>query len=98
MGFSEAILILLALGGFAARENPSAPPATEVLRFAPEDADVMVYADLEAVLPPNYQTFQNLPSDPSIRALPQQVQHDLAGAIRDAEKGRAELRDKSGVD
>jgi hypothetical protein len=98
MGFSEAILVLLALGGFAAHENPNAPPAAEVLRFAPEDADLMVYTDVEAVLPPNYQTFQSLPTDPSIRALPQDAQREIADAVREAEKGRAELREKSGID
>src|SRR5690349_7030737 len=98
MGFSEAILVLLALGGFAAHENANAPAAVEVLRFAPEDADVMIYADVEAVLPPNYQTFQNLPSDPSIRALPKDAQREITQAVQEAEKGRAELREKSGID
>ncbi len=97
LGVSEMILVLLALGGFGAAANPSAPPAAEVLRYAPAEVDFFAHLDVEAVVPRNYDAFRKLPSDPALRGVPS-VQTELAAKVTEVEKGVADLKAKVGID
>jgi hypothetical protein len=97
MGFQELILILMSLGGFGVAQNPAAPPAAEILRYAPEDAEVMGYLDVEAVVPKNWDALKALPQQPAIKASPAAVRA-LAEVIGQAEAARAQVKAAAGFD
>jgi hypothetical protein len=97
MGFQELILILMSLGGFGVAANPGAPPAAEILRYAPDDAEVMGYLDVEAVVPKNWDAFKALPQQPTIKASPRAVRA-LADAIGQVEAARAQVKAAAGFD
>ncbi len=66
MDLGSLVLVLLSLTGLGVQPNPHAPSAAEVLKYAPEDADVMTYVDVEAVIPPNYAVIAKLANDPVV--------------------------------
>lgn len=70
MGFAEIVLLLLSLTGFGAQENPNAPSAQEVMKYAPAEADVMLYLDAEAVLPGNWKFLTSLRDDRVVKGVP----------------------------
>jgi hypothetical protein len=97
MGFGELLLVLLAFGGFGVKANPNAPTQQQVARWAVDDADAVVFADLEAVVPHNWDYFVKLPNDPTIKSVPA-IANELAKTVREAEGGRAMLRGQIGMD
>ena len=97
MGFGELLLILLAFGGFGVKANPNAPTHQQVARYAVDDADALVFIDLEAVVPHNWDYFVKLPSDPTIKSVPA-LAGELGKAIKQVEDGRAMIRAQLGMD
>ena len=71
MGLVEALVVFLALSGFGVRENPRAPAAAEVLRYAPSQADFLIHLDLQAVLPGTRDLVNALPNHPAVKKNPQ---------------------------
>lgn len=65
------LLAILALGGVGVEQNPKAPSAAEVLRYAPGEADYMVHFDAAAVLPGTYKAIRDLPNEPVVAAVPE---------------------------
>jgi hypothetical protein len=77
------ILLLLALGGLGVADNPAAPDAAEVMRYAQDNADLMAYVDAQALLPGNWKILTGLPDHPLVKG-----DADLRRQVRD---GLAEL-------
>jgi hypothetical protein len=75
-GFLEFIALLTTLGSFGVDANPRAPSAAEVMTYAPADADFMIHADLQAVVPGNYKRLQALSGEKVVKVNPQ-----LRGAV-----------------
>ena len=66
-----ALLIALSFGGLTVEKNPKAPSAKQVLVYAPQQADHMIYMDLEATIGPTYKLVKSLPKHPAIRDWPE---------------------------
>jgi hypothetical protein len=98
MGASELILVLLALSGFGVKPNPNAPAAAEVVKYAPDNADAMMYFDVEATLPPNYKVFTSLPSSPLLAAASPELRAWLNDIVQHAEGARMMATGSMGVD
>jgi hypothetical protein len=94
---AEIVLLLLALSGFGVQQNPNAPSSTEVLKYAPAEADLMAYVDAEAVLPGNWQFLASLPKDPAVAGSKELKKHIEAG-IAMAEGGRTMIQKMLGFD
>ncbi len=69
-GLIELLALLTSLGDFGVAPNPKAPSAAEVMRYAPADADFMVHADLQAVVPKNYKVLKALPRSKAVKDAP----------------------------
>jgi hypothetical protein len=69
-GLLQVISLMLALAGFGVDEDAKAPSGATVLAYAVEDADAMIYADVAAVAPRNYDVLVGLPDAPAIKASP----------------------------
>lgn len=93
----QIVAVFLSLGDFGAAANPKAPSAAEILKFAPEQYDLMVWADLEVVMPKNYKALLSLADDPIVKSNP-----ELAGQVqqmvREAEAARQMARSSAGFD
>ena len=95
---THLVVFLLALADkLSLPANPAAPPAAEVLRYAPDDADVVVYLDVEAVLPRNYQAFVASGDDQLVRGTPGAREAHQRVVAR-LEAARGEVKSTAGVD
>ena len=96
-GFTEAISLLLALGGLGVDANPKAPSADVVLEHYVDDADVILHFDAAAVIPRNYKVIANLSKDPVVQASPslRELAQKLNGEI---ESGRGLAKGMVGID
>ena len=97
MGAAELVFVLLPLPTFGVQPNPNAPPAAEVLRYAPDDSDVMVHLDVEPMLADNWSKVQGLPNHPAFKANPD-VQSAVRQGIAQVEQMRMMAKATSGVD
>jgi hypothetical protein len=97
MGVGELIMVLMALGGFGVAQNTHAPSATEVTKYAPEQADVMVYADVESTVGANFARFTALPDDPAVAAIPE-LRKELKGLVAHLQEKRDEHKKMLGWD
>jgi hypothetical protein len=94
---SEIVLLLLALSGFGVQQNPNAPGSAEVLKYAPADADLMVYLDAEAVLPGNWKFLTGLATDPALEGA-DELRRNIQSGIALAEGGRTTVKSMLGFD
>ncbi|MCC6999124.1 MAG: hypothetical protein IT370_31210 [Deltaproteobacteria bacterium] len=97
MGAAELVFVLLSLTTFGVQPNPNAPPAAEVLRYAPDDSDVMVHLDVEPMLANNWAKVQGLANHPAFKANPE-VQNAVRQGIAQVEQMRMMAKATSGVD
>ncbi len=66
-GFVKLLTVLLSLSNIGVEPNPAAPPAAEVLRYAPARPDAMAYVNFGAFVPNNYAALKSLPNNPQIK-------------------------------
>jgi len=97
MGFSEMLAVLLSLSGFGVADNPNAPSAAEVQKYAPAGADYMMYLDVEAIVPGNWKVLAGLPGLPAVKGQPK-LQAAVKDIVAAAEKGRAQVKAMTGID
>ncbi len=97
MGAAELVFVLLSLTTFGVQPNPNAPPAAEVLRYAPDDSDVMVHLDVEPMLADNWSKVQGLANHPAFKANPD-AQKVVRQGIAQVEQMRMMAKATSGVD
>jgi hypothetical protein len=97
MGVGEMIMFLMALGGFGVAPNSHAPSAAEVTKYAPDDADLLVYADIEATVPSNYALLQKLPDDPAVKGVPE-LRKEIQKVTAHLEEKRASHKKMLGWD
>jgi hypothetical protein len=96
-GFIELIALLTTLGSFGVDANPRAPAAAEVTRYAPADADFMIHADLQAVVPGNHQRLQALMSDKVVKDNPQ-LRGALDSVLREIRTSASTIKGLTGLD
>src|SRR6266508_1130443 len=94
---SEIILILLSLGGFGVAPDPAAPPAAEILKYAPDGAEAFVYLDVAAALPRNWQALEKLAEQPAIKGS-KEATRAVANLVAQARALRAQARAAAGFD
>lgn len=66
--FIKLLTILMTLPSFGVEPNLNAPTSAEVLKYAPPQADVMMYVDFGAFLPNNYRALMSLDADARVKA------------------------------
>lgn len=96
-GVFQLIGLVAALSGFGISPNPQAPAAPEVVKYAPDNADLMVHIDLQAVVPGNYKALRELPNHKAIQSNSEAVQQ-LRQAIGQIDAGIAMAKGLTGVD
>ncbi len=95
--FGQLVMILLSLSGIGVQKNANAPAASEVLKYAPEDADAVAYVDVETLVPGNYKVLSSLPDNATVKAnadLAKEVKMGLAHV----EEMRAKVKEQVGFD
>jgi hypothetical protein len=93
----KLITVLLGMPTFGVDANPGAPAAAEVTRYAPAQSDFFFFADLQAVVPGNYQALTALPAQPAIKS--DAAASATAGElIAQLEAARAMVRIGQGID
>src|SRR5690242_16205994 len=90
LSVAELVSLVLALGGFGVEANPNAPTAAEVMKYAPETFDYMLYIDVEAVLPRNYKAFVALANDARLQG--SRAGKGISQAVAAAEAARQQLK------
>ncbi len=96
-GLIELLAVLLSLGDFGAAPNSKAPAPAEVLKYAPDSYDLMLYADVEVVLPKNYDALSKLPDKPAIKENAK-LAEEVRSVLREAETGRQGFVTMAGFD
>jgi hypothetical protein len=97
LSFVHFVAIFLTLGDFGTAANPKAPAAAEILKFAPEQYDFLLWADLEVVVPKNYKALLTLPDDPTIKSNPEMLAH-VQQMVREVEAARQMAKTSAGFD
>jgi hypothetical protein len=95
--FIKLITILMTLPSFGVEANPSAPTSAEILKYAPAQADAMMYVDFGSFLPNNYRAMMSLGADPRVKA-----DKNALAVVRDLEQkvrmGESMIKGMLGID
>lgn len=97
LGFVEFIALLLSLGNFGVSANTQAPSAAEVMQYAPADADIVIHADLQALVSSNYKALEALPGSEAIKKNPR-AQEALEGVLGQIRMGASMVKGFTGID
>ena len=96
-GFLSLIVLLTTLGGFGVDANPKAPSGSEVMKYAPPDADFMVHIDFQAFVPRNYKLLKSLPNQKIIANNPE-ARKVIEDGLRELEMARGLAKSQTGID
>jgi hypothetical protein len=97
MGVTSILVLLLSLGGFGVAPDPAAPPPAEILKYAPEDAEIFLYLDAAAVLPKNWQALEKLPDAPATKGS-REASQAIGRLVSEARAVRDKVRAQAGFD
>ena len=97
VGFIQVIVLLTTLGGFGVSSNSKAPSGTEVMKYAPANADAMIHVDLQALVPGNYKLLQGLPNHKLV-SQHAEARKGIEQMIREVEFARGMVKNRTGVD
>ena len=95
--FVQLLSVLFSLSDFGVAQSAKAPSPAEVSKYGVEDADVLLFVDLEPVVAKNYRAFVALRDKKDIQAAPE-VRAAVDRAVAEAEEAREQAKKTIGID
>ena len=90
-----ALIIALTLGGLGIERNKRAPKPKDVMVYAPQDADHMLFLDWDSVVKPAWKTIQRLPNDKRLKSFPEAIE-SVKMVVGEATRGVSMVSERMG--